>query len=120
MSELKNVTMNITMEEWEELFNAKKQLERLKNQLDDEPDNNKEIELFEQNNSLINENHLLNIDIEDTYKPEIQRLNNIMDEREKKYDIILINHSKMNKKIEQLKRQRDELKYKLEQIKNLI
>jgi len=119
MTDIKNVSVNITMDEYEQLFNAKKELERLKNNLD-EPDNDEEIEIINQNNFLINENHLLNIDIEDKYIPEIQRLNNLLDEREKKYDKFVIEHIKLRKKIEQLKLQRDELKNKLEEIKNII
>ncbi len=34
MSELKNVTVNVTMDEWEQMYNAKKQYDELKSKYD--------------------------------------------------------------------------------------
>ncbi len=61
MSELKDVTVNVTMAEWEEMYNAKQQLEKYKKAFDEDREHNIQLnntanKLVEQKTELIEEN----------------------------------------------------------------
>ena len=123
-TELKNVTVTITMDEYERLVNNKA-LADLND--DDRAVLNLNDDLCSEIFHLQSENIEYQDRIEDEYIPYIKRfkhenkeLQDTINKNEKKYDLVLLDHIKMKKKIETLKTKNDVLNNKLEQIKQLV
>jgi hypothetical protein len=112
MSELKNVTVNVTMAEWEEMYNAKKELEKYKDIFD-----NYDKFLVHRNNVFEGLNELYKDII--LYQPDkIEFTVCPVEFDHLRFDAT--NKRKLESENYELKIKLNKIQNKLEQIKNLI